>query len=75
MSEYNFDEDVRTQAVIDGKMVKYDACATGNLEESIHEYRNAFKYLGTANGIFINGEHKHDGQPHHIFINLKQQHY
>lgn len=69
--QYDFidDNDVTTEAIIDGKKVEYDACGTGDLEELIHAYGNSFKYIGTSDGIYLNGQHLHEGTPHHIFIN------
>lgn len=53
----------------DGKIIRYDACSSKSLEESIKAYKKIFKYIGSNNGkMIINGVENNFNEPHHFFI-------
>lgn len=58
----------RVEAKIGGKLVSYDACDTRSLEEAKRDYEAlGFYYIGSANGLYVNGKHQFKGKTHHFF--------
>jgi len=74
MSWNHFDRNKTVECVIDGVRQPYDACASGDLEDAIKSYYNAFKYIGSNDGvIYIDGIKNDFKKPHHFFVYMTDQ--
>lgn len=58
----------KTTALLNGEIVRFDAQSTGDLFEAKKYYAGHFKYIGSTETVYYNGEKDNDGKMHHIFI-------
>lgn len=59
-----------TKAIVNGKTIRYDACAEAadtTLEAAKKAYKH-FDYVGESDGIILNGWHQFKGEKHYIFV-------
>ena len=60
----------KTQCLLDGKIVFYDACSSGNLKEAKEFYKKNFKYIGSGYTYFINDVRNVSEKLHHFFTRV-----
>ena len=58
---------VKTQCLLDGKIVYYDACSSGNLEDAKDFYKKNFEYIGSGYIYYINDVNNTSDKLHHFF--------
>lgn len=61
-----------TEGKINGKMTEYHACGTGDLKE-VKEFYTNFYYIGSGDGIYLDGQHCQSGIEYHFFIRKNDQ--
>ena len=57
----------KTQCLLNGEIVFYDACSSGNLKEAKEFYKNNFKYIGSGYTYFINDVKNVSEKQKHFF--------
>lgn len=57
-----------TSCLINNKEVKYDACGSNSLNESIKFYGEKFKYIGSSNVIYFKGKRIDLKKHWHFFV-------
>jgi len=64
----DFGDDHVTEAIINGKTVKYDAMTDGDLEAA-KKFYYAFNYIGSGRVTFVNGVYQgRDNKKSHFFV-------
>lgn len=56
------------EALIDNKRVAYDACSKSDLEAAKTIYSKSWKYIGSGNEIFVNGNPNLSKDWYHFFV-------
>ncbi len=59
-----------TECIIDGKIMQYDACGTGDLKKIKDYYSKHFKYIGSGKIYSVNGfkQDLNNDCEYHFFI-------
>ena len=57
-----------TEALINGKRIEYDACSQSGLETAKTIYNKGWKYIGSGNEFFINGNPNLSKDWYHFFV-------
>lgn len=60
--------DNKTECIINGKRVSYDACATGNLKEA-KTYYKGYVYIGSGYIYYVNDTKNVARKKHYFFMN------
>lgn len=59
----------KTECLINGIRIEYDACSSGSLKGAKEYYLPNFVYIGSNNGIiYVNNTLNDFKEPHHFFI-------
>ena len=56
------------EALINGKRIEYDACSQSDLETAKTIYNKGWKYIGSGNEIFVNGNPNLSKDWYHFFV-------